>query len=89
MLRLKLRQLRGSVECELPFPSPTQSIQLIPLNDLSFVYVKILDQMFIFYLKAEIKYELTAFSQKLSKRSNSSLLLLGCFERILSSHMGV
>ncbi len=41
--------------------------------------MKILDQIIIFYLNLGIKYELTTFSQKLSKGSNSSLLLVGSF----------
>jgi len=35
--------------------------------------------MFVFYFNVGIKYELTIISKKLSKRSNSSLLLLGSF----------
>jgi len=46
---------------------------------MSFVQVKMLDQMFIFYLSVGIKYELTTFLQKLSKHYNSSLLLIGPF----------
>jgi len=70
MLQLKRQQLKGSVECEITIPISQLTYPINPIKRSKFWISENTWSNFIFNLIVGIKYELSTFSPKLSKRSN-------------------